>query len=69
MAHVDGRADCALAGIEIGPDCIEDGIFITMIMTGVANTGGKLWLRGVSASALALKMLRRPTWPLVIPLA
>ena len=27
MAHIDGRADCALAGIEIGPDCIEGGVF------------------------------------------
>jgi len=26
-AHVGGRADCALAGIEIGPDCIEGGVF------------------------------------------
>jgi hypothetical protein len=27
MAYVDDRADCALAGIEIGPDCVEGGIF------------------------------------------
>jgi hypothetical protein len=27
MAHVDGRAYCALARIEIGPDCIEGGVF------------------------------------------
>src|SRR5437588_10228837 len=27
MAYVDGRADCALAGIEIGPDCIKCGVF------------------------------------------
>jgi hypothetical protein len=27
MAHVDGCADCALARIEIGPDCIEGGGF------------------------------------------
>jgi len=27
MAHVDGRANRALAGIELGPDCIEGGVF------------------------------------------
>ena|SRR2546430_11846204 len=27
MAYVDGRADRALTGIEIGPDCIEGGVF------------------------------------------
>ena len=27
MAHVDGRADSALAGIEISPDGIEGGNF------------------------------------------
>src|ERR1700730_18376500 len=42
MAHVDRRADCALAGIEIGPDGIEGGISMTMIMTGVANTAGRI---------------------------
>ena len=42
MAHVDGGADGALPGIEIGPDRIEGGVSMTIIITGVANTGGRI---------------------------
>ena len=35
-------ADSAFAGIEISPDRIEGGVSMTMIITGVANTGGRI---------------------------
>jgi hypothetical protein len=40
MPHLDPRPDRALPRVEIGFDRVKRAFSITMIMTGVANTGG-----------------------------
>src|SRR6266550_8460034 len=62
MAHVDGRADRALTGIEISPDRIEGSVFHDHDHHGVANTGGRI--ASLNRSARCSGWTRRLTEPL-----